>query len=166
MEIEQADRALGLLGTGSAGTSGELRNLNLRTLDYQVDGVFAAEALDRRDSHAIVGDGARSILGNIDHGDLTALPGGVGIRAVKHHVDLEGAAAARGQEEVEAGAVAPVGAGKGLDTLSVLGQAAEAEVLEADDAAVGETGEVHIVVPDIMVVLDPVLVGHIAGVTG
>ena len=88
---------------------------------------------------------------------------------VEHHVNFEGTLAAVGQVQVEMGIVALLHTLEGLAALRVLSQTAEAEVLEADDAAVLNAGEVHRVVPHVVVVLH-ILVGigtrPIAGETG
>ena len=74
------------------------------------------------------------------------------------------------QPEVQQRAVALLRALEGGQSLGSLCEAAEAEVFEADDAAIGDAGQVHAVVPYVEVVLHPLIaVGaarHDTGQTG
>ena len=77
---------------------------------------------------------------------------------------------ASGQVEVQHRTVAFLNTIKSLQALGGLSQTAEAKVLKAHDTTVGDSGEIHRVVPDVMVVLHPlVTVGaarHETGITG
>ena len=91
---------------------------------------------------------------------------GVRIGAVEHHVDAESAFTAGRKPEVELGAVTFLSTGESLHALHVFGNSAETEVLEADDTAVGDAYQIHVVVPVIPGVLHPVVARHVAGVSG
>ena len=169
MEVEEA---LGTLRTARATPARTLRLLDLWSLCHKVDGMLARESLNGRNGHLIVGaqhDKTVVVILGCDglysqFADLLTLPG-----IIEHDADVERMLAGNGQVEVQRSAVALLDALEGFQSLRVLGQSAEAEVLEADDAAVGDTGQIHRVVPDVVVVLHPlVAVGatcHEAGVT-
>ena len=128
--------------------------------------MLAGEAFHGRHRHRQVQQLPSLAVRDLDHRDLAAFPGRIGIRAVQHHVDLEGAVTAGRQVQVQLRAVALLGAHERIHTLVPLVQAAEAEILEADDAAVGDPGHIHVIAPDVVVVLHPVLVGQVAGIAG
>ena len=72
-------------------------------------------------------------------------------------MNLKCTLAAGGQVQVKAGIVAFLCSLKGFYAFRVLCQAAKAEVLEAYDTSILNTGEVHRVVPHVVVVLHPVV---------
>ena len=128
--------------------------------------MLAGEAFHGRHRHRQVQQLPSLAVGNLDHRNLAPLPGRIGIRAIQHHMDLEGAVTAGRQVQVQLRAVAFLGTDEGIHTLVPLLQAAETEVFEADDATVGNTGHIHVIAPDVVVVLHPVLVGQVAGIAG
>ena len=128
--------------------------------------MLASETLDGRNGNAVKGSLLLGIGRNVDDGNLLAVPCAVGIRAIEHHMHLEGLFDSRFEVQHEAGIVASLGALESKYALSILGQTTEAEVLEADDALVGDAGKVHAVVPDVEVILHPVLVGEVASDAG
>ncbi len=102
--------------------------------------MFAGQSLNsgnrlaERDGLREEGIGCR----HVEHGNLLASP-----RIVQTDMNLASAMLAGGQAEIQLGTVALLNAGEGLQPLRVLCQTAEAEVFEADDAAISDAGEVH-----------------------
>ena len=72
-------------------------------------------------------------------------------------MNLEGSVSTRSQIQVQYGSIAFLGALEGLDSLGILYQSAKAEVLKAYDACVGDTCQVHRVIPYVVVILHPVV---------
>ena len=103
---------------------------------------------------------------HVDDGNLLTVMDGVGVRTVEHHMNAEGTFATRGEPEVEHSAVTFLCATESLHALGVLSHSAKTEIFEADDAAVGDTCEIHVVVPVVPSVLHPVVARQIAGNTG
>ena len=81
---------------------------------------------------------ALGFSGNIDRGDLLTLPG-----IVEQHANRKGTTSTGCQVQREFRSVTHLRAFESLHALGVLSQSTEAEVLEADDTTVLNTGEIH-----------------------
>ena len=98
-----------------------------------------------------------------NHSHLFTLP-----RIIQEHMNLKGALATGCQVDIQLDIITLLYTFKGLYALGVLSQATKAKVLETDDAAILNAGQVHGVVPDVVVVLHPVVAVrtiHKAGIT-
>ena len=166
MEVEEALRTLRLLRTTtkSRTTLRLLGLLHLRSFGHEVDGVLASQSFhirnQMRNRNRLIG---RSLIADIDDANFFTLPG-----IIQLDMNLKGTLSAIGQVQVEMRIVAFLHTFESLTALRVLGQTSEAEILEADDAAILNTGEVHRIVPHVVVILH-ILVGirtiHEAGQT-
>ena len=166
VQVEEAFGALGLLRHASSPAGLLLALGYLGSFGYEVDGVLAREAFDVGHGDLVGGLLLGRVGRHTDGGYLLTVPCVVGVGAVEHDVDGEGAVSARREQQVELGAVAGRRSLEGFHALGVLVESAEAEVLEADDALVGDAGEIHVVVPHVVVVLQPVVARHVAGNAG
>ena len=71
----------------------------------------------------------------------------------------------RSETEVQLGTIALLNTLESGQTLGGLRKTAKAKVFKTNDALVGDTCQIHRVVPHIKIVLQPLLVGHEAGNT-
>ena len=166
MEVVETLRTLRLLRTTTTTaklSEALLWSLYLRTFGYEVDGMLARESFDSRNISNPINH-ALGISGNIDRGNLLTLP-----RIIEQHANLKSTTSTGCQVHSEFRTITHLCALEGLHALGVLSQTAKAEVLEADDTTIGDTCEIHGVVPYIVVVLHPIVtVGtaiHEAGIT-
>ena len=110
--------------------------LDVCTLSHKVDGMLTLQSLNGWNSRLIHLSCLGRIGWDIKNSDFIAFPG-----VIQLHMNLESTMSAWGQVQVQGGAIAFLDTTKGLETLCVLRQTAESEVLESDDTGIGDTSQ-------------------------
>ena len=72
------------------------------------------------------------------------------------------AVSAWGQPQIECGVISLLGTRKGFYSFGIFMQTFKTEILEADDAPIGHSCQVHTVIPDIKIILHPFVTIQIA----
>ena len=114
--------------------------------------MLARQALDGWHILLIQFSGMRVVFCNIEDGNLLTLP-----RIVEAHMDLESTVSAWRQIEKKSRSIACFRTLESLQTLSVLSQSTKAEVLKTNDSTVGNASKIHRVVPDVVIILHPLV---------
>ena len=161
MEVEEPLWTLRLTGSTPTRT---LWFLNLRTLSHKVDGVFSRQTLDSWHILNIHLSCTSVISSDIENGDFIAFP-----RIIETDVNLKGPIPTRCQIQAEHRAIASLRSLESLQALCALSQTTKAEILKTYDSTVGDTRQIHRVIPDVVVILHPLVAVrttcHIAGNT-
>ena len=165
MKIKEADGTL-RFSTGTSGTAVVIGTFHLGTFSQQIDGMLAAQTFHIRHIDRVSGGGSVRIGRNLQGGNLLAIPNGICIGPVQHHTNGEGTVSAWSEAQIELCAIAFACGGKSLHALAILLQSAKAEILKSHHTSVSDASQIHAVVPHIVIVLHPVVSGHIAGQTG
>ena len=149
MKVEQT---LWTLRTTWSTPTGTFWSLYLRTLCYEIDSMLSSKSLNIRYRCLIYHSCLRSISWDIKNSYLITLP-----RIIEKNMNLECPMSTSGKVEIKHSSIALLDTSKWLQSLCGCCETSKAEVFETYYATILDACKLHRVLPDIVVILHPLV---------